>query len=128
MARTHYDDDAPAPPNETLGAALRKCEDGNFYNLAGAELQALISDLRVMAQRKGADVKGSFTLTIKLHMGRDGYVGLTPSVDVKKPKPLRLETTVYTDEDGDVSARPIEKQMMLREVSAPTAAPERKAL
>jgi hypothetical protein len=127
MARSHYDDDAPAPPNETLGAALRKCEDGNFYNAAGAELQALISDLRTMAQRKQADVKGSYTLTIKLHMGRDGYVGLTPSVDVKKPKPTRLETTVYTDEDGDVSARPVEKQLQLREVSG-GAAPERKAL
>lgn len=127
MARSHYDDDAPAPPNETLGAALRKCEDGNFYNAAGAELQALISDLRTMAQRKQADVKGEYKLTIKLHMGRDGYVGLTPSVDVKKPKPTRLETTVYTDEDGDVSARPIEKQLQLREVSGGVA-PERKAL
>lgn len=120
-----YQDDEPIQPNDTLGAVMRRCEDGDAYNRAGAELQSLMADLRAAAARKGGDVKGSLTLTLKLHMGRDGHCGITPVVDTKRPKPVALETTIYTDEDGDVTARPVEKQLTLREVSVPA---ERKAL
>lgn len=119
------DDDEPTQPNDTLAKVLRRCEDGDAYNYVGAELQKFSAELLAAAQRKGDTARGEFRLTLKIRMGRDGGSGVVASVETKKPKLARLETTVFFDADGEVVNGPPERQLTLREVSVTL---EKKAL
>lgn len=107
-------DDEFVEENDTLAALLRKLEDGVFLNVAGAEVQTLLAKLRALAARKGARAVGEITIKIKVPMGKDGYALPVASIKCKAPDPARQESMIFVDEDGDLMARPVEKQLSLK--------------
>lgn len=112
------------PQNDTLAALLRKLEDGDFINHAGAKVQQLLADLRGIASRKGSRAVGTITITIRVPMGKDGSALPVGDITCKKPKVTRDESLIFVDEDGDLIAKPVEKQLSLKmhDGGAPTAA------
>lgn len=108
------EDDADfVPTNDTLMGVLRKLEDGDFANAAGAEVQRLFAKLRAVAERKNANATGKITITLTVRMGAEGYTSVTPDIKTKAPEIKRRESMVFVDEDGDLVSRPVERQQAL---------------
>lgn len=120
-------DDEHVAVDETLLALLRKLEDGRFANKAGAQLRALLVELRATADRKGGSVTGEFTLKIKIPMSGKGNALPRAECSTKAPKMAPEETVVFIDEDGDLISRPASKQMEIPAVRAVVDIEQRKA-
>lgn len=120
--------DEVVQPNDTFAALLRKLEDGEFINVAGHEVQSFFAKLRALAFKKNGRAVGKITIEIKLPMSKDGYAMPVASITCKLPSSSRDESMIYVDEDGDLMARPIEKQLTMKlagdgQVRDPAAVP-----
>ena len=113
MSRKNNSDDEFVELNDTFMGVLRKLEDGDFANYAGAEVQALQAKLRALAENKNGSVKGTVTLTLTIEMGAGGVGMVKPAIKTKAPEFARRPTIVFVDEDGDLMSRPAERQQQL---------------
>lgn len=121
MALTPEDPEYVAP-NDTAAALLRKLEDGTFMNYAGAKVQAFFADLRSVASRKGnGRATGEIVIKIKMSMGKDGYALPVASINTKAPTVARPESMIFVDAEGDLMARPVEKQLALKGIEGGAA-------
>lgn len=121
MALTPEDPDY-VPPNDTAAALLRKLEDGTFMNHAGAKVQAFLAEMRFVASRKGnGRSNGEINIKIKMSMGKDGYALPVASISCKTPQVARAESMIFVDAEGDLMARPVEKQLALKGIEGGAA-------
>jgi hypothetical protein len=107
------DNDEHVAIDDTLLALLRKQEDGTFSNKAGAQVRALLVQLRALADKTGNSVAGEVTLKIKVRMSGKGHALVKAECATKAPKLAPVETVAFIDEDGDLISRPVEKQRQL---------------
>jgi hypothetical protein len=114
MKNDEFDDPDIIPPNDTLAALMRKLEDGAFSNYSGGEVQRLLAKLRQIAAKRGGNAVGEVTIKIKIPMGKDGYGLPVASIKCKAPEIAREESMIFVDQDGDLMARPVEKQLSLK--------------
>ena len=119
MSDAEFDEEV-IEPNTKLPDLMRKLEDGDFQNFCGAEIQTLLTTLRRTAKRTNKAANGRITIELAFSVGRDGYAQSVGKVTRKEPKaPVRPESTLYLDEDGDINGRPVAKQTSIFEVKAP---------
>lgn len=116
-------DDEFIPPNDTLAVILRKAEEGQFIDHAGAEVQRCQAKLLAVASKRGARAVGTVTITLKIEMGKDGHADVTGDIKTKEPKMPRASTGIYVGEDGEILARPVERQMALAGIDGGASAP-----
>lgn len=111
------DEEEDLGPNNTLDGLLRRLDDGKAINELGHELQNYIAELRRDAKRKGRGSKGKVVLELSFAMGADGYVLVTPKMTTKPiARPPKPDSTLYTDEDGDINGLRVPKQVSIHEV------------
>lgn len=104
--------------DETLLALLRKQEDGDFSNKAGAQVRALLVQLRALADKTGNNVAGEVTIKLKVRMSGKGHALVKAECATKAPKLAPVETVAFIDEDGDLISRPAGKQLEIPAVRA----------
>jgi hypothetical protein len=112
------DNDEVIQVDETLLALLRKQEDGTFSNKAGAQVRALLVQLKALADKTGNSVAGEVTLKIKVRMSGKGHALVRAECATKAPKLAPVETVAFIDEDGDLISRPAGKQLEIPAVRA----------
>lgn len=125
MSKRNSNDDGPrivinvgdmAPePNATLFAILRDGEKlkpgdarGTLLDRLGGELQTFFADQKRVAGYRHTPVKGTVTLTIAVTTGPDGSQGYTVESKTKGAKIPPGMSMTFTDDDGEVTGRPVE--------------------
>ena len=78
--------------------------------------------LRALAAKKNGRAVGEVTIKIKIPMGKDGYALPIATLKCKAPEMARDETMIFVDEEGDLMARPVEKQLELKQVAGGASA------
>lgn len=91
--------DKEAPPS--LTDVIKACGGGAFHDEATAELQALVKDIRRVAETIGGKPRGMLTLKLKLTLDR-GIFDVEAGIAVTSPAVIRARTIMYDAEDGSL--------------------------
>ncbi len=120
MAKPPLNDDF-IPTDDNFAALVRGAEDGVLINELGAELRAAIKHLRQHAGKTNKRAKGVLTLKIKLEADGKDILEHETEFTTKLPKLGRPISVNWVDEEGNILKGRPQKQLDLRDVSAPAA-------
>jgi hypothetical protein len=107
---------------------MHELSEGEAHGEASQKLHELVNKMQDAALDQGKEVKGEFTLSLKLKVDPRGTASVDYTIKAKAPDRHRLRATLFVTKGGNLSVEnPRQQTLPLREVAG-QAAPAREVV